>query len=276
VRAAKSGKLLAFISAIPADLRISDREQRLVEINFLCVHKKLRAKRLAPVLIMEITRRVHQEGIFQACFTAGVFLPTPVARCRYWHRSLNPKKLIDVRFSQLHPKMTMAMTVKMYKVPEVCTACCMRATANTYDYMVAVSQAPVTPGFRAMEPKDVAAVAQLHKEYQAQFKMTPVFTEDECAHWLLPRDKVVSSYVVEDPKTNQVVDFTSFYALNSTVIGHPRHKTLNAAYAFYTTSFTVPLKQMLQDALIMANKVCPLIRCMNSTAKRPSLITCPP
>jgi glycylpeptide N-tetradecanoyltransferase len=120
VRAAKSGKLLAFISAIPADLRISDREQRLVEINFLCVHKKLRAKRLAPVLIMEITRRVHLEGIFQASFTAGVFLPTPVARCRYWHRSLNPKKLIDVRFSQLHPKMTMAMTVKMYKVPDVC------------------------------------------------------------------------------------------------------------------------------------------------------------
>lgn len=61
----------------------SYREQTLVEINFLCVHKKLRTKRLAPVLIMEITRRVHLEGIFQAAFTAGVFLPTPVARCRY-------------------------------------------------------------------------------------------------------------------------------------------------------------------------------------------------
>lgn len=39
--------------------------------------------------------------------------------CRYWHRSLNPKKLIDVKFSQLNPKLTMAATVKMYKVPEV-------------------------------------------------------------------------------------------------------------------------------------------------------------
>jgi glycylpeptide N-tetradecanoyltransferase len=105
-----------------------------------------------------------------------------------------------------------------------------------------------------MEARDIGAVARLHRDYQAQFKLTPVFSEDECAHWLLPRDKVVSSYVVEDPATGDVVDFTSFYALNSTVIGHPRHKALNAAYAFYTTSFKVPLKQILYDALIMANK----------------------
>jgi hypothetical protein len=36
-----------------------------VEINFLCVHKKLRSKRLAPVLIKEVTRRVNLQGIFQ-------------------------------------------------------------------------------------------------------------------------------------------------------------------------------------------------------------------
>ena len=54
----------------------------MVEINFLCVHKKLRSKRMAPVLIKEITRRVHKEGLFQAVYTAGVVLPKPVAVCR--------------------------------------------------------------------------------------------------------------------------------------------------------------------------------------------------
>jgi hypothetical protein len=34
----------------------------MVEINFLCVHKKLRDKRLAPLLIKEITRRVNLTG----------------------------------------------------------------------------------------------------------------------------------------------------------------------------------------------------------------------
>ena len=38
----------------------------MVEINFLCVHKRLRSKRLAPVLIREITRRVNCKGLFQA------------------------------------------------------------------------------------------------------------------------------------------------------------------------------------------------------------------
>lgn len=67
----------------------------MVEINFLCVHKKLRSKRVAPVLIREITRRVNLEGIFQAVYTAGVVLPKPVSTCRYTlcgihHVSISP------------------------------------------------------------------------------------------------------------------------------------------------------------------------------------------
>lgn len=96
VRVEKSGLLVGFISAIPGQVKIYDKVERIVEINFLCVHKKLRAKRVAPVLISEITRRVNLTGIFQAVYTAGVVLPKPVSTCRYWHRSLNPKKLIEV------------------------------------------------------------------------------------------------------------------------------------------------------------------------------------
>ena len=55
----------------------------MVEINFLCVHKRLRSKRVAPVLIREITRRVNMTGVFQAVYTAGVVLPKPVASCRW-------------------------------------------------------------------------------------------------------------------------------------------------------------------------------------------------
>lgn len=96
VRVVKSGLLVGFISAIPGHVKIYDKTEKIVEINFLCVHKKLRSKRVAPVLIREITRRVNLTGIFQAVYTAGVVLPKPVATCRYWHRSLNPKKLIEV------------------------------------------------------------------------------------------------------------------------------------------------------------------------------------
>ena len=66
----------------------------------------------------QVTRRVNLTGIWQACYTAGVVLPKPITVCRYWHRSLNPKKLIDVDFSRLAPRMNMKRTKKLYEVAE--------------------------------------------------------------------------------------------------------------------------------------------------------------
>ena len=51
MRVKSSNKLVGFISGIPAAMAVRGTRVRMVEINFLCVHKKLRAKRLAPVLI---------------------------------------------------------------------------------------------------------------------------------------------------------------------------------------------------------------------------------
>lgn len=121
IRVSKSKKLVGFISAIPAQVSVCGEKLKTVEINFLCVLKQLRSKRMAPVLISEITRRVHLHGIFQAVYTAGVVIPKPVGTCRYWHRSLNPKKLIEVKFSHLNQRMTLPRTIKLYKLPEVRT-----------------------------------------------------------------------------------------------------------------------------------------------------------
>jgi len=51
--------------------------------------------------VQEITRRVNLTNIWQAAYTAGAVLPKPVSTTQYWHRSLNPKKLISVGFSRL-------------------------------------------------------------------------------------------------------------------------------------------------------------------------------
>jgi hypothetical protein len=55
----------------------------------------------SPPTSQEITRRVNLHNVWQAAYTAGVLIPKPVATCRYYHRSLNPKKLIEVNFSRL-------------------------------------------------------------------------------------------------------------------------------------------------------------------------------
>ncbi|KAK9734481.1 hypothetical protein RND81_04G142800 [Saponaria officinalis] len=232
VRVKTSKKLVAFITGVPARIRVRGEVVSMAEVNFLCVHKKLRSKRLAPVMIKEVTRRVHLENIWQAAYTAGVVIPTPVATCQYWHRSLNPKKLIDVGFSRLGPRMTMSRTIKLYKLPD----------------------SPVTPGFRKMELRDVPAVTRLLRGYLNQFVVAPDFNDDDVEHWLLPKEDVIDSFVVESPITHEITDFCSFYTLPSTVLGNPNYNTLKAAYSYYNVATKTPLIQLMNDALIIAKK----------------------
>ncbi|CAA6656742.1 unnamed protein product [Spirodela intermedia] len=113
VRVKSSKKLVAFITGVPARIRVRNDVVGMAEINFLC----------------------------------------------YWHRSLNPKKLIEVGFSRLGPRMTMSRTIKLYKLPD----------------------SVITPGFRKMELRDVPAVTRLLQGYLAQFVLT-----DFCSFYTLP------------------------------------------------------------------------------------------
>ena len=45
-------------------------------------------------------------------------LPTPFCQTIYYHRSLNPKKLIEINFSGLGRNQTIPMVKKLYSVPE--------------------------------------------------------------------------------------------------------------------------------------------------------------
>lgn len=233
VRVKANKKLVGYITAIPAHLRVEGKVVPLVEINFLCVHKNLRDKRLAPVLIKEITRRVNVTGIFQAVYTAGIVIPKPVTKCRYWHRSLNPKKLIAVGFSQLGPRMTLSRVIKLYQLPETTQ----------------------TPGVRPLEPRDVEAAWTLVENYLKKYRLAPTFSKDEFGHWFLSRDGVVNSFVVEDPASKAITDFISFYTLPSSVLNNKQYNSLKAAYSFYNVAAKTPLKQLMLDALILAKKL---------------------
>ena len=231
VRASASKKLVAFISAVPANVRVqSTSKLDVVEINFLCVHKKLRSKRLAPVLIKEITRRVNQTGVFQAVYTAGVVLPVPVASARYFHRSLNPKKLVNVGFSRISPRMTMARMIKLYKVAK-------EPKHNLVE----------------MTEEHVDGVHALLANYlESKFLLHVNFTKREVAHWLLPRSTVINTYVlVDENDKSKVTDMVSFYHLPSTILD--KDETLYAAYSYYNVATTMDMTDLMRDALILAN-----------------------
>lgn len=230
VRVEATKRLVAFITGIPINMRLRSTSMRMAEVNFLCIHKQLRSKRLAPLLIKEVTRRVHLENVWHAVYTAGVVLPTPIATCQYWHRPLNPKKLIKVGFSQLGSRMTMGRTIKHYRLPNKV----------------------LTPGFRAMERRDVSAVTQLLQQYLLRFVIAPELSEGDVEHWLVPVNDVMNTYVIEDVESHNITDFCSFYTLPSTILGNHKHASLKAAYLFYNVTTKTPLPQLVNDLLIVA------------------------
>lgn len=52
-----------------------------------------------------------------------------------------------------------------------------------------------------------------------------------------------------------MTDFLSFYTLPSTIMNHPTHKSLKAAYSFYNVHTKTPLIDLMSDALILAKSV---------------------
>lgn len=113
--------LVACITGVPVTVLVEEDKIKMAEINYLCVHKKERESKLAALLISEVTRRVNLRDKWQAIYTSGKNLPTPFTRATYFHRSINPKKLIEVKFSALTQNQTLAMVKKLYSIPEELT-----------------------------------------------------------------------------------------------------------------------------------------------------------
>ncbi|EHK39805.1 hypothetical protein TRIATDRAFT_155534 [Trichoderma atroviride IMI 206040] len=246
VRATQSRKLVAFISAIPVRVRVRNKTITASEVNFLCVHKKLRGKRLAPVLIKEITRISNLHEIWQGLYTAGIVLPKPVSTCRYYHRSLDWQKLYECSFVHLPHGSKPQYQIRKYAVPD---------RTNT-------------KGLREMKTTDIDAVLKLMDRYMSRFDIAPEMSKEEATHWFTPtpqpgQDQYIWSYVVEDDNKN-ITDFFSFYCIESSAINNPKHDIIRVAYLFYyatDVAFKEPfdksalkarLNDLVHDALILA------------------------
>ena len=79
---------------------------------------------------------------------------------RYFHRSLNPKKLVATGFSAVPRHMTMASLIKANLVPDKTSL----------------------PGLREIKAADAKAVAKLLTSYMARFDIAPIFSEEDVLH----------------------------------------------------------------------------------------------
>ncbi|KAL0925224.1 hypothetical protein M5K25_003542 [Dendrobium thyrsiflorum] len=228
-------KLIGFIAATPAMLRIGTETFRVAVANVLCVHKKLRSKRLVPVLVRELARRAQLEGIWQGVFTTERHLPTPICTSRLLYRFLNPKKMKRcghvVKTSPLD-EISIRRLNKWYKV------------AKTVE----------TRGFRKMDAGDVTAVSEMLNIYLKKFEVALEVDEHFVEHFLLPKPGIVDCYVVEDSETNKLTDFCSFLIHSVEVENDPKYSELKCVVLFYYATYETAHLKLMKDVLVMAKE----------------------
>ncbi|KAM4524064.1 glycylpeptide N-tetradecanoyltransferase 2-like isoform 1-T1 [Odontesthes bonariensis] len=229
VRVDSNKKLVGFIAAVPVDVRIYEMKKQVAQVKFLCVHKKLRLKRMTPVLIRELTRRVNQQGLHQAVYTAGPVLPTPLSSCSQWLRPLNPLKLMEVNYPGLIKNMSLQRALKFNRLPE----------------------GTKVLGLRPMTKEDAPGIHSLLKKYLSKFHLSPLLSLQEVEHWLLPRENVIYTYVAEGDD-GSLTDVVSFYSVSSSVLNHPVHTGLRAAHLLYIASTATELTKLMEDTLVLA------------------------
>lgn len=227
IRTANNGRLVAFISAMVTNIRVKTTPSiRAANVDLLCIHKKLRGKRLAPILMKEIKRRANNAGIFQAIIMSGHVLSTALCKSRYFHRALNPMKLADIGFSGKPTSMG-----AKYKLP----------------------LAPLNAALRPMTEADVEGVHALLTNYlESKCQWHIVYTQDEIAHLLLPRKGVLDSYVVSDAN-GKITDMSSFFHSPSEVVG--QNATLCQVYGMYNVATSMSLSELMRDTLVLAKQL---------------------
>jgi glycylpeptide N-tetradecanoyltransferase len=206
-------------------LSVKGVKQRVVGINLLCVSKSLRGRRLAPVIIREITRRVNLNGIYQAVFTSGTELFFNISTASYYHRPIDAMKLYKLGFCNrmAHPKALEAR-----------------------------------PGTRPMAEGDAMAVQQLLLKKSVEYAVHEEMDVEDVLHHFMPREDIVCTYVHE--VDDEVVGFGAFFILET--IEKKSGSRIRSAYLYYIGGEDTGM--MVSDLICFAkDQRCDVLTCLD-------------
>ena len=106
-----------------------------------------------------------------------------------------------------------------------------------------------------MEKKDITAVLKLYKQQMEKYKMYYKFSQDDISYFMLPKDNVVWTYVIEDDK-KQVTDFFTMHRLSQTCTSIDAkscgHEIMHSGCLFYYGLSKNSIKEITKQCLWIA------------------------
>lgn len=239
VEVARNSTLVGFISGIPIKYQLNKNILDVIDVNFLCVHPKLRNKKLSPVIISELIRRSKLLKYSQGFFSTERYIPKPFHTTNYYQRALNAEKLIKSKFLKITEKnISLKSIIKYYKLPNK----------------------PSTNKFVKMEKKHLNEAYDKLNIYFQKYNFYPVYSLEEFKCLFFDND-IVTCYVLED-ENGVVLDFISYYKINYKILNNSygnknsnnKYKFIKSANLFYYTSTVETSYRLIKDILIIAKK----------------------
>lgn len=203
-------------------------EKEIVQVDFLCVHKKWRNKRMAPVLVRELTRRIIKKGIFQAVYTSSNEMSLPISKSKFFMKYLDISNLIKNSFLDItDPKKIQELKFRY-------------STKN-------VSKL----NWQKCEENDIPELKKAFDKFYKNMKIKLIWNDELLKYWFIDQDKVVYSYILKNDK-NEIIDFISFFSTFYRKIDS--EKLIPVAYIFHHFGESISTENRLSQISYLAKK----------------------
>lgn len=225
-------KIVGSIIGIPTKIKCCDKSIDIITINFLCVHRKLRNKYLAPLLIKEITRRTNLLNIWQAVFTDDINIGTPYSSSQIYHKIVNLKKALFVDFISLDKSLT-------YEKLDIKIKNKFKINNNLKNY------------FKILEKEDLLETYDFYNKNIKNKKIYFNYSFEEFCHMFNPINNIIYTFILK--KNNKITDMFSFYLLNYKIDN--TNEFLKNVYYSLIINNSLSGVDIINDSLFFINKL---------------------
>lgn len=226
--------LCGIIGVIYRNTTIFDKTKKMAEINFLCVHKKLRKKNMASIMIDEVSRIICKSNIYQGIYITEYIVPTPITQIKYYYRPINFQKLFNLGFfnieknyllnNKLQSTLQQIQYFKIYELPH-------------YKYVEA-------------KPIHYKEIYNIYCEMTNTFNIYNNYTENEFNKVMFD-NKIINTFVYL--KDDKVIDFGSFYSLSYNIKGSI--ETINVCYLYLYSTNILNAYENINNLIKHANQL---------------------
>ena len=228
IRNKKNNILVGFIGATITLNHFKIETINSADVNFLCVHPKLRNKKMASLLIKELIRRVQLKGCFQGVFMTDRYIPKPIATNKYYHRAIDINHLIKTGFTNVQNN----------------------TRVTDIEQAISLPNNPYNKYFAPLCEEDINDVCELLNQYLTKYSFYTLFSEEQFKN-IFYNNNIVTTYVLKNID-GDILDMISYYILPYRVNNSDVY--IKTAYLFYYTSVNETPYRLIKDIIIVAKQ----------------------